>query len=361
MKMKKVGTLVLYAIMMLTALGCGSTASQTTATKPDAASNAPKPSTSTESKPSSSTESKPVTINLGHGLTPQSLYHAGALKFKEEVEAKSNGKIIINVHSDGSIGQDADLVNFLKTANVQMGLIGIEPVTNLEPKLKLTNLPYIFPDRSTAYKILDGDIGKEMIADLPTKHQIRILGFFENGFRSVTNSKHEILAPKDLKGLKIRTPQSPVSLAIFKALGANPTPMAFGELYSALETKTVDGQENPLANIYNSKFHEVQKFLSVTNHMYSATVLTISEKIWSGLSPEQQKIIQEASNVARDYERKLSADDEAGYLKKLEEAGIKISKPDPAPFIEATKDVHKEFDKEYGEAFYQKVLEASKK
>jgi TRAP-type C4-dicarboxylate transport system substrate-binding protein len=132
--------------------------------------------------------------------------------------------------------------------------------------------------------------------------------------------------------------------------------MNFGELYAALEQKTVDGQENPLANIYSNNLHEVQKYISITNHMYSPMVLAISEITWKQMTPEQQAIVQEAANEARDYERKVSADEEENYIKLLEEAGVKVSKPDLAPFIEATKDVHLEFDSEYGADLYQRVL-----
>lgn len=300
-------------------------------------------------------------LKLGHGTSTSSLYHKGSEKFKELVETKTGGKIKVEIYSDGAIGHDNDLVNFMKTGNVQMGMLGVEPLTTIAPKLKVIGMPYIFPDRESAYKVLDGEIGAEMVAELPQKHGIRVLAYFENGFRNVTNSKHEILTPEDLKGLKIRTPQSPVSMAIFKALGANPVSMSFGELYTALEQKTVDGQENPLSLIYQNNFHEVQDYVSLTNHMYSPMVLVISEKVWSEFSPELQKAVQEAAKEARDYERKLSAEEEADLIKKLEEAGVKISRPDISPFIEATKDVHKEFDGEYGADFYQKVIEAVKK
>lgn len=355
MKKRKLGTFFVSLSLVLSALvGCSQSTSNNAQQQPSTP-EAPKAEVKQEAKP------EPVVLKLGHGTTKTSLYHKGSEKFKELVESKTNGQVKVDIYSDGTIGHDNDLVNFMKTANVQMGMLGVEPLVTLSPKLKVINLPYIFTDRETAYKVLDGELGAEMVAELPSKHGIRILSYFENGFRNVSNSKHEILTPADLNGLKIRTPQSPVSLAIFKALGSNPTPMNFGELYQALEQKIVDGQENPLANIYTNNLHEVQKFISLTGHMYSPMVLAISEKTWSQLSPELQKSVQEAANEARDYERKLSADEEADFVKKLEEAGVKISRPDIQPFIEATKDVHNEFDAEYGADFYQKVLDATKK
>lgn len=358
MKMNKLGVRIFALLLLAVLVGCssqpanqGSNSAQTEPAKP-AADN-----TNTNAKEKAA---DPVVIKLGHGTSTTSLYHLGSVKFKELVEAKTNGSVKVEIHSDGSLGYDKDLINFLKTGNVQAGMLGVEPLVGISPKLSVIGLPYIFPTRDAAYKVLDGQLGAEMVAELPEKQGIRVLAYFENGFRNISNSKREIVKPEDLQGLKLRTPQSPVSLAIFKALGANPTPMSFGELYTALEQKTVDGQENPLAIIYSNNLHEVQKYITLSGHMYSPMVLAVSEKTWKELSPEQQKAVQEAANEARDYERKLSADQESDLVAKLKEAGVTITEVDKAPFIEATKDVHLEFDAEYGADFYQKVLDAAK-
>lgn len=302
-----------------------------------------------------------IVLKLGHGTSTDSLYHAGSKKFKELVEKKSKGKIKVEIYSDGKLGHDNDLVEGMKMGTVQMGMIGVEPLATIEPKLKAINLPYVFDDRQSAYKVLDGEIGKEMVAYLPEKQGLRVLGFFENGFRNITNSKRPIHSPRDLQGLKIRTPQSPVSIAIFKALGANPTPMSFGELYTALEQGTVDGQENPLSLIYSSKLYEVQKHIALTRHIYSPMVLIISENTWSELSPELQKIVLEAANEAKNYERELSAKEEKELLKQLEQKGVKISRPDLEEFKQVTKDVHLQFDSDYGSDFYKRLEQAASK
>lgn len=342
---------ILMLIMVFSMAACSGNSStnskKTDAAVKDAATTTPK-------------EMKKIVLKLGHGTATDSLYHIGAQKFKEILEKKSNGQFDVQLFSDGKLGQDRDLIEGIKMGTIQMGMIGVEPLTNVAPKLKAANLPYIFKDRATAYKVLDGDIGKEMVADLPKLQGNRILGYFENGFRNVTNSKREIITPKDMSGLKIRTPQSPVSLSIFKALGANPTPMSFGELYTALEQGTVDGQENPLALIVSSKLYEVQKFVSLTNHIYSPMVLIISELTFSKLSPEQQKMIQESVDEAKKYERDFSAEQESKLVKELESKGVKVTKPDQTPFIEATKNVHVEFDKEYGSEFYERLISAAK-
>ncbi|GAX89821.1 TRAP transporter substrate-binding protein [Effusibacillus lacus] len=348
MKKRIVSAIASISLAMLSITGCSQSASNGSGQKNNTA--AP-----TEEK-------KQIVLKLGHGTATNSLYHAGSVKFKELVEAKTNGQIKVEVYSDGTIGHDKELIDFMKTGGaVQMGMLGVEPLTTIEPKLKVVNLPYLFTDRETAYKVLDGELGAEMVASLPKKQGLRVLAYFENGFRHLTNSKREILTPEDVKGLKIRTPQSPVSLSIFKALGANPTPMAFGEVFPALEQKVIDGQENPLSLIFSAKFYEVQKHVALTGHMYSPMVLAISEAVWSKLTPEQQKAVQEAANEARDYERKLSAEQEADLVKKIEAAGVKISRPDVSKFKEATKNVHLEFDNEYGADFYEKLMKATSK
>ncbi len=349
MQKKYYGLIVLFAIMLMVAVGCS-----------EGSSGNSQGSGENDNGSSEGENKESVVLKLGHGTSKDSLYHAGSKKFKELVEEKTNGQVEVQLFSDGQLGHDKDLIQGMKMGSIQMGMIGVEPLTNVAPKLKAIGLPYLFNDRETAYKVLDGELGKEMVENLPEDQGVRVLGYFENGFRNVTNSKREITNPEDLEGLKLRTPNSEVSLAIFEALGANPTPMAFGELYTALEQGTVDGQENPLALIYSSKFYEVQNYISLTEHMYSPMVLTISEKTWSELSSENQKIIQEAANQAKKYERKLSAEQEQELITKLKEEGVTINEPEKKPFIEATKSVHEKFAEDIGKDFYERLIEATK-
>ena len=222
----------------------------------------------------------------------------------------------------------------LQLGTLEMTLTYTGPMGNFVPEIKLFNLPYLFANREEAYKILDGPIGTE-IADKLQKIGIRSLGWYENGFRNVTNNVRPINTLADMKGVKIRVMEDSLFIDSMKALGASPPPMAFGELYTALEQGTVDAQENPLGNIYTSRFQEVQKYLAMTGHFYSPVMLLVSEIFWKSLPPAQQQALAEA----RDYERKLSMDSEADYKKKLIEAGMKITEPDKAAFIAAVKPV----------------------
>ncbi|ADC52295.1 TRAP dicarboxylate transporter, DctP subunit (plasmid) [Alkalihalophilus pseudofirmus OF4] len=299
-----------------------------------------------------------VVLRLAHGTATNSLYHAGSEKFKELIEEKTDGKVTVEIHSDGQLGHDREIVDGMGIGTIEMGMVGVEPVTTLAPKLQVVNLPYVFTDRDTAYSVLDGEIGSEMVEHLPEKSGIRILGYFDNGFRHVSNSQGEINDVSDLRGLAIRTPESPVSLAIFRAFGANPTPMSFGELYTGLQQGTVDGQENPVSLFYTSGFYEIQDHLALTRHMYSPMLLAISEQKWASLSPEIQDAIVEASKEARDYERNLSQEQEEEYIEKVKEEGVTITEPNLDPFIEETKEVYKNFENEFGDDFYKRVIEA---
>lgn len=301
-----------------------------------------------------------VVLRLGHGTATNSLYHEGSEKFKELVEEKTDGQVTVELYPDGQLGHDNELTEGMSMGSIEMGMIGVEPITTMAPKLKAVNLPFLFTDRENAYEVLDGEIGQEMVENLPDEQGIRVLGYFENGFRHISNSKGEIESPDDLEDLDIRTPESSVSLAIFEALGANPTPMSFGELYTGLEQGTVDGQENPVSLIYTTKFYEVQDYVSITGHMYSPMVLTISEQQWQNLSKEQQEAVQTAADEAKDYERELSAEQEAEYIESLKEEGVTISEPELEPFIEATESVYDKFEEDFDPDFYERLLEATK-
>lgn len=307
-------------------------------------------------KNTQSSSDKTYTMKIGYGPSETSLYHFGAAKFKEIVEQKTNGKIKVELYPNGQIGQDKELLEKMKLGAIEGGVIGTEPLATWAPKIQVINLPYLFKDRDTAYRVLDGKIGDEIFAEQPKQNGIRLLAYFENGYRNFTNNVRPINTVADLKGLKIRVSNSPVSISIVKALGANPTPMGFGEVYTALEQKVVDGQENPLALIDSSKFYEVQKYLAITNHIYSPCVLLVSEKFYQSLPEDLQKAVVEAAHEARDLQRQESINRDKQLLESLKQKGMQVTTPNLDDFVNATKDVHLEFDDKYGKDFYEKVM-----
>ncbi|HSO18133.1 MAG TPA: TRAP transporter substrate-binding protein [Desulfosarcina sp.] len=279
-------------------------------------------------------------LKLGTSTQPTHIYNVAAEHFGKIVAENSGGDIEVQVFPAAQLGSERDMVEGLQLGSLEMTLTSTGPMGNFVPQVKLFNLPFLFKDRESCYRVLDGEIGTQ-IADRFTKVGIRSLGWFENGFRNITNSKVAVNSPDDMKGLKIRVMEDDVFILTMKSLGASPLPMAFGELYTALEQKTVDAQENPLAVIHSSRFFEVQKYLAMTGHFYSPAVLLISEMTWQQLTPAQQKIIADAATEARDFERALSlkADQELEAACKKE--GMIVTHPDKTPFAEAVAAVYK--------------------
>lgn len=275
------------------------------------------------------------------------IYNVGMEHFAKLVKDKTKGELDIQIFPAAQLGSERDFVEGLQLGTLEMTLTSTGPMGNFVPDIKLFNLPYLFANREEAYKILDGPIGTE-IADKLLKIGIRSFGWYENGFRNVTNNKRPINSVADMKGIKIRVMEDSLFIDSMKALGASPLPMAFGELYTALEQGTVDAQENPLGNIYTSRFQEVQKYLAMTGHFYSPAMLLVSEMFYKSLSPELQKALAEAGAEARDYERQLSIDSELDYKKKLLDAGMKITEPEKAEFIKAVKPVYAKAAKSIG-------------
>ena len=233
-------------------------------------------------------------LKLGHPGALNHHYHTGALMFKDLVEEKSKGSIEIVVFPANQLGKQRQLVEGAQLGTVDMVLTSDVLLSSFEKSMRVLNLPYIFKDIDHVNKVLDGEIG-QLLSDNLSKKGLVVLGYWENGFRHISNSKRPIDTPADLKDLKIRTPGGFVFIDTFNSYGASATPMSFGELYSALQLKTVDGQENPVAHVLTQKFYEVQKYLSLTNHIHVSEPLVMSKIIFQGLKKDQQDILIDAA------------------------------------------------------------------
>lgn len=305
--------------------------------------------------PFQSMAAEKYTLKFGHVLAPTHPYNLGALKFAEILKNNKDVDITVDVFHSSQLGNERDLTEGLQLGSVDLALAP-GSVALFEPKMSLFDLPYIFRDRQHAYAVLDGPIGAELAKDMPAKG-LRLLAYWENGYRNVTNSKRPIEKPEDLNGIKIRVSENKVHVATFKAFGCNVTAMAFGEVFTALQQKTIDAQENPLAIIVSSKFYEAQPYISLTEHVYMPAHLLISEEKWQSFPDAVKKAIQAAAIEARDFERKIIADGDAKYIADLEAAGIKINKVDKGPFVEVVKNtVWKEFEKDFG-VLRQRVID----
>lgn len=253
----------------------------------------------------------------------------GMEKFAEIMKEKSGGKIDVKVFPGGVLGGDVQTVSALQGGIVQMMVLNAGILQNLAKPFASVDLPFLFADGKQADAVMDGPFGDHLNALLPAKGLVS-LGYWELGFRNLTNNKRPVASLDDVKGLKIRIIQSPIMVDLFSALGTNPVPLAYTELYTALETGTVDGQENPWANIYSAKFYEVQKYATATKHIYNPQIVIISKKFWDTLNTDEQKLFKDAAIEARAFQRKVSRDLDADFRKKVEEKGMKVTDLAPA-------------------------------
>ena len=294
-------------------------------------------------------------LRLGHLQTETHPYHKGALKFKELVEENSKGRIRIDIFPSSQLGNGRDQIEGAQIGSIHFHIGSVAPVTNFAPQFNVLNLPYLFESREHAFKVLDGEIGKELGVDLANRGLMN-LGFMENGWRHMTNNVRPIKTVEDAASMKIRVQESPPYISFVKALKSTPVPVPFGELYTALEQHVVDGQENPLAQIYLNKFNEVQKYLTLTHHNYDAAVFIMSKTTYDTLPKDLQKVISEASKEAIQFERKSALEDEEKLLEDLRKTDIQIEEnPDLESFREAVKPVYKEFEESIGEDLLEKI------
>ncbi len=248
----------------------------------------------------------------------------GAEKFAELVAARSGGKLTVTVFPGGTLGGDAQNVSALQGGIVGMVLLNSGILASQVKDFEVFDFPFMFASAKEADAVVDGAFGQKMHAKLADKGIVG-LAYFELGFRNISNSKKAINAVDDIAGLKLRVIPNAINVDWVKALGANPTPLAFPEVYAALEQKAIDGQENPLSVILANKFFEVQKFLAITNHQYNPQSLIFSKKIWDTLSADEKKILQDAATEAAKFQRQLNRDKAGSDLDALKKAGMQVS------------------------------------
>ena len=267
---------------------------------------------------------KPRLIRFGYGLNEQSNQGRAAKVFAEEVEKKSGGKMKVRAIGAAALGGDVQMQQALVGGAQEMMVGSTATLAGITKEMALWDTPFLFNNAKEADILLDGPVGEKIKDKLQEKGLVGLV-YWENGFRNLTNSKRAVTKMEDLDGVKLRVMQNNVFLESFKTLGANAVPMSFSELFSALETKTVDGQENPYNTILSSKFYEVQKYLTVTNHVYSPWIVLVSKKYWDQLSKDEQKVLMDAAKVSREYERKDTRDEAAKAVTELKTKGMLVN------------------------------------
>jgi tripartite ATP-independent transporter DctP family solute receptor len=267
---------------------------------------------------------KPRLIRFGYGLNEQSNQGRAAKVFAEAVDKASGGKMKVRAIGASALGPDVQMQQALVGGAQEMMVGSTATLVGITKEMALWDTPFLFGNSAEADAVLDGPVGRKVMDKLQEKGLVGLV-YWENGFRNLTNSKRPVQKMEDLDGIKLRVMQNNVYLDSFKLLGANAVPMPFSELFSALETKTVDGQENPFNTILSSKFYEVQKYLSVTNHVYSPWIVLASKKWWDGLSKDEHKVLLDAAAASRDFERKDTREEGARALADLKGKGMQIN------------------------------------
>jgi len=322
-----------------------------------------KPDPKTAATPTAPTSANAKVIKVSIGVNEVSPLYLGMKKFGDLVKEGTKGKYEIQLYANAQLGDDIKATESVRMGTLEMTPPSTSALTGIDNKLMVFDLPFLFPNAEVADKVLDGPIGQNILDGLSAKG-LKGLAYMENGFRDVTNSVREIKSPADLKGLKIRTMENPMHLAAWKAMGANPTPMPFSEVFTAMQQKTIDGQENPIPTIYLQKFNEVQKYATISNHVYTPFIVLFSQKIWDAMPKEDQAIFQQAALEAKDYQRKVSRDMVKDQVGKLRTAGMTVTELTPAQlkvFQDATKPVYDQFADKIGKDLVKKVTDEVEK
>ncbi|KAA0013836.1 TRAP transporter substrate-binding protein [Billgrantia pellis] len=309
------------------------------------------------------------TLRMGIGLAESSPQYLSSQYFADILEQRTDGRLTVNIFPNSQLGDDVQMMEMLQTGSLDMTYPSSSPATTYVEELAVFDLPFLLPNREAAIAVMQSDTAQRMLDGFEGSG-IKALAFSENGYRQLTNSARPVESPEDVagldvSGLTIRTMENPVHLSIWQTLGANPTPMAFGELFSAMEQGVVDGQENPWSTILTSNFHEVQDYGSETRHVYTPFIMMISERTWERLAPEYQELVQEAARQSAEYEIQLATEYDDWSREQLEEKGMQITRLNDeqiAAFQEAVQPVYDEWAPRIGEdliAEIQDIVEST--
>ena len=307
-------------------------------------------------------DKKPITLRMGHAVPNEHSVHRATVFFAEKVKEKTQGKVEIKIFPGGQLGGEKAQLEGLMAGTHDFTMVTQAPLSNWLPQFMALDMPYLISNEVQADKILAGDVGKYLANLLPGKG-LYLLGWGENGFRNFTNNARALHTPEDLKGMKIRVMENRLMIDTFKLWGCDPTPIPFTELYTALQQGTVDGQENPVTLIETSRFNEVQKFLTISNHFYSPFIFYSSKMTMDKLPADLQKAVREAAQEACDYQKKLVREDNAKAVDKMEKAGMKVNRLTDAElkvWATTSRPIYEMYKDKMGAEIYSKVMNAVK-
>jgi tripartite ATP-independent transporter DctP family solute receptor len=287
---------------------------------------------------------QPLELKLGHVGSPGSLFDLSAQEFAKRVQQKLGGKVVVQLYGSSQLGDDTEMMQKVKLGTLDFTLPSTV-MSSVVPAFGLFEMPYLVNDREHMKRI-EKEIVWPALAPLSEKAGYQMVAVWENGFRQITNNAHPIKTPDDLKGIKLRVPKGKWRIKMFQAYGASPSAMGLSEVFVALQTGVMDGEENPLTQIYTSKFQEVQKYLSMTDHVYTPAYLVSSVRRWNALPADVRKGLSDAARETQAYVYKTGAQQDEELLGKLKQAGLKVNDADKAAFRAASKPIYEEFSKE---------------
>lgn len=291
-----------------------------------------------------------------HTSPPDHPYTLGMVRYADLVKERTNGRVAIQIHHSRQLGDERQVVEGLQLGTIHLTVTSTGPLGGFVPEMNVVDLPFLFRDAEHAYKVLDGEIGRGLLNKFDAVG-IKGLAFWENGFRHITTSKKPVREPTDMKGLKIRVMENKVHQAAFRQLGSDATPMAWGEVFTSLQQGLLDAQENPIPIIYTFKLNEVQKYVSLTGHVYSPAPLLMSKKTWDRMPPDIQKVMFDTAVEVARYQRGLIREQEQKQIGELRAKGMTIiEQPDRAAFREAMKPVFEQFQGQFGKDLVQRIV-----
>ncbi len=292
----------------------------------------------------SAVSAQELEIKLGHVGNPGSLFAQSAEEFAKRANAKLGGKAKVTVFGSSQLGGDKELVQKLKLGTVDLALPS-SVMTSESDLFGIFELPYLVADRAHMQRI-EREIFWPSLAPEVEKKGLKVLAVWENGYRHITNNKKPVVVPADLKGIKLRVPEGKWRVRMFQEYGANPSPMSFKELFTALQTGVMDGQENPFTQIYSAKLHEVQKFISLSGHVYTPAYLTAGSRKWATLPADVRKVLEDTAKETQGFVYKLAAQEDKDLLEKIKAAGTKANEVNKKAFVDASKEIYADFGKE---------------
>lgn len=339
-KSAKLLSAVMAGAMVLSMAGCGSSSNSTETTAASAETTAAAADSSAAESKEATSNTDATVIKLGTTVNEQDSFQVCAEKFAELVKERTNGAYEIEIHPNGALGDERTMLESMQMGTLDMGIITSGPFVNFSSAMGVLDMPFLFANNEEAYKVLDGEIGKELLGTLEDA-DLKGLAYAERGFRNITNSKKPITNAADVAGLKLRVMENDVYTATFKALGVNAVPMAWSDALTALQQGTIDGEENPINVIYSYKLWESQKYVTLDRHSYSTAIITMSNDLFKSLPEDVQKIFEESAQEAAEYERQWVADQEADQLQEIKDHGMEVvENPDVDSFRAAVQSVY---------------------